>query len=85
MIASLGFKNFKPFENQSLEFRPLTLLSGLNNSGKSSILQGLLLLRQSYQKGLLPNKGLALNGDLVSIGTAQNALFEGAKEDCIGF
>jgi hypothetical protein len=48
-------------------------------------LQAFLLLRQSYQKGLLPNKGLALNGDLVSIGTAKDALFEGAKEDCIGF
>ena len=85
MIAFLRLKSFKPFQEQSLEFKPLTLLSGLNNSGKSSILQAFLLLRQSYQKGLLPNKGLALNGDLVSIGTAQDALFEGAKEDCIGF
>jgi predicted ATPase len=86
MIHLLRLINFKAFENQLLKFRPLTLLSGLNSTGKSSVLQSLLLLRQSYQQGLLPDVGLALNGDLVCIGTAQDALFEGAgKEDSIGF
>lgn len=85
MITSLKLINFKPFENQLLEFRKLTLFSGLNSTGKSSVLQSFLLLRQSYQQGLLPQKGLALNGDLVKIGTAQDALFEGAKEELIGF
>ncbi len=85
MITSLHLLNFKPFANQLLEFRKLTLFSGLNSTGKSSVLQSFLLLRQSYQQGLLPEKGLALNGDFVNIGTAQDALFEGAKEDLIGF
>ncbi|MBD2491292.1 DUF3696 domain-containing protein [Aulosira sp. FACHB-615] len=84
MIYSLHLKNFKPFEDQLLEFRQLTLLSGLNGMGKSSALQSLLLLRQSYQQRLLQRKRLALNGDLVSIGTAKDALFEGAKEELIG-
>ena len=84
-IAELRLKNFKPFEQQSFKFRPLTLLSGLNSTGKSSVLQALLLLRQSYQQGLLAKMGLALNGDLVCIGTAQDALFERAKEDLISF
>lgn len=85
MITSLHLVNFKPFANQLLEFKKLTLFSGLNSTGKSSVMQSLLLLRQSYQQGLLPEKGLALNGDFVNIGTAQDALFEGAKEDLIGF
>ncbi|WP_293144631.1 MULTISPECIES: DUF3696 domain-containing protein [unclassified Microcoleus] len=85
MINSLRLLNFKPFANQLLKFKNLTLLAGLNSTGKSSVLQSLLLLRQSYQQGLLPEKGLALNGDLVNIGTAQDALFEGAKEELIGF
>ena len=85
MITSLNLLNFKPFANQLLEFRKLTLFSGLNSTGKSSVLQSFLLLRQSYQQGLLPQKGLSLNGDLVKIGTAQDALFEGAKEELIGF
>ncbi|MBC6481012.1 MAG: DUF3696 domain-containing protein [Hormoscilla sp. GM7CHS1pb] len=83
MIHSLRLQNFKPFQEQHLQFRPLTLLSGLNSSGKSSVLQAFLLLRQSYQQRLLPDTGLALNGDLVCIGTAQDALFEGAEEDSI--
>lgn len=85
MIKSLKLTNFKCFKNQLLTFRNLTLLSGLNSSGKSSVLQALLLLRQSYQQNLLPSTGLALNGDLVSIGTAQDALFEGAEDDFISF
>jgi len=85
MIHSMCLKNFKPFEDQFFEFKSLTLLSGLNSTGKSSLLQSLLLLRQSYQQGLLPNLGLALKGELVSIGTAQDALFEGANIEEIGF
>jgi predicted ATPase len=85
MINLLKLQNFKCFESQILQFKPLTMLSGLNSSGKSSVLQSLLLLRQSYQQGLLPDKGLALNGDLVSIGTAQDTLFENAKEEVISF
>lgn len=85
MIHLLRLQNFKCFEDLSLEFRPLTLFSGLNSTGKSSVLQSLLLLRQSYQQDLLPETGLALNGDLVCLGTAQDTLFEGAKEDKISF
>lgn len=85
MITLVKLKNFKAFEKESFQFKPLTLLSGLNNTGKSSLLQSLLLLRQSYQQKLLPDVGLALNGDLVSIGTAQDALFADAKENSIGF
>mgnify|MGYP006430308867 CR=1 FL=1 len=85
MITNIKLQNFKCFEEQNLSFKALTLLSGLNSSGKSSVLQSLLLLRQSYQQNLLPNTGLALNGDLVCIGTAQDALFEGAEEDIIRF
>src|SRR5262245_16147596 len=85
MISTLGLHNFKCFEHQALELGSLTLLSGLNGTGKSSVIQSLLLLRQSHQQRLLPNKGLALNGDLVRIGTAQDALFEGAQEMQIGF
>jgi len=85
MIRFMRMENFKCFEKQEIELGALTLLSGLNGMGKSTVLQALLLLRQSYQQGLLQKTGLALNGDLVSIGTAQDALFEDAKEEKIGF
>ena len=85
MIDIVELINFKCFEKQILKLGNITLLTGLNSSGKSSFIQSLLLLRQSYYQGLLPDSGLALNGDLVAIGTAQDALFEGAVEDQIGF
>jgi predicted ATPase len=84
VIQSLQLQNFKCFENQIIPFGALTLLSGLNGMGKSSVLQSLLLLRQSYQRQLLQETGLALNGDLVEIGTAEDALFENALAEEIG-
>jgi predicted ATPase len=85
MITEIGLRNFKCFEEQRVRLSAFNLLSGLNGMGKSTLLQTLLLLRQSFQQGLLPDTGLALNGDLVAVGTAQDALFKGAREDVIGF
>lgn len=85
MIESIQLKNFKCFEEQKVLLRPLTLLAGLNSSGKSTIIQALLLLRQSYLENLLPNVGLTLNGKLAQLGTAKDALFEEADDDEIGF
>ncbi|NQU04737.1 MAG: DUF3696 domain-containing protein [Calditrichaeota bacterium] len=84
MIKQIDLNNFKCFENQKLEVSSLTLLSGLNGLGKSTILQSLLLLRQSFQQNLIPEKGLSLNGDIIKFGTAFDILFEGATEDIIG-
>lgn len=84
MIDSIVLKNFKCFGEQVVDLAPLTLLSGLNGMGKSTVLQSLLLLRQSFMSGLLPSTGLALNGDLVSLGTAADVLYENADEDTIG-
>jgi len=46
-----------------LRLTPLTLLTGVNGTGKSSVIQSLLLLRQSYDHGLLRSSGLPLEGD----------------------
>lgn len=85
MINSLRLLNFKAFENQLVEFKALTLISGYNNTGKSSVLQVISLLRQSYSSGLLQNTGLLLNGNLVNIGRGRDTLYENAKQDYIGF
>src|SRR6266478_5335849 len=85
MIESIQLTNFKCFEDQKVVLRPLTLLAGLNSSGKSTVIQALLLLRQSYLENLLPNVGLTLNGKLAQLGTAKDVLFEEADIDEIGF
>lgn len=81
MIKRLFLRNFKCFESQSLDLSKLTILAGLNGMGKSSVLQALLLVRQSYLDGLLPDTGLELNGTLVQMGTAQDVLYEDAQSD----
>lgn len=46
MITSLGIRHFKRFADASFAFRPLTVLTGLNGTGKSTVIQALLLARQ---------------------------------------
>lgn len=47
MITKIRLKNFKSFSNLELSISALTLLTGVNSSGKSSVLHALLALRQS--------------------------------------
>ena len=81
MITSLRLQNFKCFEDQTIRLAPITLLSGINGTGKSSVLQSLLLLRQSYIFGTLQESGALLNGPLVSLGTADDAFYESMNQD----
>ena len=85
MLDSLHIENFKAFADATLSLRPLTLFTGLNGMGKSTMLQSLLLLRQSYQERLLETTGLVLNGDLVSLGTGIDVLSDAAQRDELGF
>ena len=39
MLSKIKLKNFKSLKNQPIPLAPLTLLAGLNNSGKSSVIQ----------------------------------------------
>ena len=82
MITSLYIENYKIHKRTTLNLKNLSVLTGQNSSGKSSIIQMLLLLRQSYLKGELKN-GLQLQGDLCSIGLITDALCKYADEDTV--
>lgn len=84
MLRLLHIDNYKIHKHLRLELGNLTVLTGLNSSGKSSVIQSLLLLRQSYQQNVL-NEGLSLNGDLLSIGLCRDALCQMADEDYMSF
>lgn len=49
MLKQLKFKNFKTWENADIEFGKITGLFGTNSSGKTSIIQFLLLLKQTKE------------------------------------
>lgn len=85
MIDKLSIINFKAFASAEIPMAPYTLLSGLNSSGKSTVLQSLALLRQADAQGLLNDYsefpdgrpgGLPLNGELIELGTGQDILHE---------
>lgn len=50
MITRLSLHGFKCFVNQEFRIAPLTFLSGLNSSGKSSILQALNILSKKQSE-----------------------------------
>ena len=49
-IAVKGFKSIA--EEREIDIRPLTILAGANSSGKSSIMQPLLMLKQTMEATL---------------------------------
>ena len=84
MITALRIKHFKAHKDSVLSLSNLTLLCGQNGVGKSSVLQSLLLLRQTHQKKILSN-GLDLNNPLCYIGKAKDALYQYAEDEHITF
>lgn len=85
MIDFINIQNFKTLLNSSFPLGALNLFSGLNGMGKSTLVQSLLLLRQSHERNTLKSKGLLLNGDYVSIGTGKDALSSFSEQEKIIF
>src|SRR5262249_28595513 len=66
-ITRFGLRNFKSFHYlEDMELRPLTVLVGPNNSGKSSVLQSLALLKQTLLTSSTQSS-LKFDGDLVQL------------------
>ncbi|WP_312393918.1 DUF3696 domain-containing protein [Chryseobacterium sp.] len=55
MLTDIKLFQFKKFKDEPVELYPLTLLTGINGMGKSSVIQALILLRQSFDRGDLQN------------------------------
>lgn len=74
-------RNFKGLRNAELDIRQgkATILTGVNSSGKSSVIQSLLLVAQSLQG----DNQVVLNGPLVRLGDAQDLVREGAEDGAI--
>ena len=73
MLRQLDLRHFKCFELLHLPLCPLTLLSGANASGKSSVLQALVLLHQTMREHEWSLR-LMLNGEAIQLGTVSDVV-----------
>ena len=75
-LRSLELENFKSIASSKVEFNPLTVLVGMNSSGKSSLLQAVRLLSQIVEADK-PGTEVPLNGTQVRLGTFGDARTSG--------
>ncbi len=73
MLERIDLRHFKCFELLKLPLRPLNLLSGVNASGKSSVLQALVLLHQTIREHEWSSR-LILNGSTIRLGTVADLI-----------
>ena len=84
MLRYLQIENFKSLKGLSLPMEGLNLYFGMNGMGKSSVIQSLLLLRQSYwDRNQRSISGLKINGELIDLGTSMDILCHNAETDRI--
>lgn len=75
MINHIDITNFKCLDSEQLDIRPLTIITGLNSTGKSSLIQSLLLPTKLFSKN-----GQRLLDNLDSSFTSIRNLYMNAKE-----
>ena len=75
-IEKIEIKNFKSLKNIEIRLNNLTLITGVNSSGKSSFIQTLLLLKQNS----LNKKDLIMEGH-IRIADIKSILYEEAQKD----
>ena len=82
MLTQIDLRSFKCFTLLKLPLRPLTLLAGANASGKSSVLQALVLLHQTMREHEWSSR-LMLNGGAVQLGTVADVIDQvHGRRDC---
>ena len=71
MLRNIGLKNFKCWQALDIDLAPITLFFGTNSSGKTAILQSLLMLKQTA-RGFDPKQHINFGGsdrDYVDLGS----------------
>lgn len=97
-MKSLGFKNFRKFENfEPMKFGPITIFVGGNNAGKSTVVKAILSImdfmsspyfcadRNDHGKDILNQQFYFNKSYFAHIGTFKRALFNKSKNNVIEF
>lgn len=84
MIDKIFLENFKAFRQAEFELKPITILVGPNNSGKSTLIQSIILIQQTLLG--VGNSAINLNG-IKNFGNFNDLVNQksGNKEIRIGF
>jgi AAA15 family ATPase/GTPase len=74
LISKFAGKNYKAFKTFELDLRPITILLGANSSGKSALINSLLMLSQSADSLSISESPLRLNGSKTGMGETLNII-----------
>lgn len=72
MLDGISVENYKAFEKANIKIKPITILLGANSIGKSSLMQLILLLKQTANFEGKYKSALKLNGKYVNLGEPEN-------------
>ena len=76
MLTKIRVENYKGFREAEIPIKPITVLLGANSSGKSSMLQLLLLLQQTAEETSVSYKSaLKIFGNRISVGKVENLFY----------
>lgn len=75
MITTWTIENFKSVSDKiTLNMKPLTLFAGPNSSGKSTLIQSILLVAQTLQT-TVNSRSVVLNGHILKLGSFGDIVF----------
>lgn len=78
MVSKIRFKNFKLFKNwQELEIKPITILIGKNNSGKTAVLKLPIIISEGLKGNI--NEAVKLEFDGIKLGSEYSDLVYNRK------
>jgi len=76
ILAQISLRNFKSWQELNIDLGSLTLLFGPNSSGKSSVIQALLLLMQTESKSSWQSINFGSGtSDYVNLGSYRDVVF----------
>ena len=87
MISKIHLKNFKALRDTGeLEIKPITFLVGPNSSGKTSLIQAILALRQTVRSQDTQTP-LILDDEYINLGSYRDVVFKHNEKNeiCMGF